>query len=334
MDLNLTMEEANAVLDYEEFMRTGASDKKMSIVYFKGSDQLNHDRAVHILRYIFIKILHWTPEDVLNRASKRTISDLQLTIPYSKLIFPKEMSKKRDYYYMAKLLFPEEIHSFSKADITIHLYQQVLARQTNFPAGYFNDPKEGLYKASMCLRYKLSHDVMFRNIEGMYDFFADKKKAAKYLHESRLEKPCDLFFEGSALDYMDYSIPKQQADSLLYFNLKFHQVFDTSDAGKLWAKGMKCEGDSSEGDTDTYLDCLTLMEDLPDTLKSYIPTAFDMDRMEEESGKYMAFMSYMTVADRSGIEFDNEDKELLDDVVEELNDIIRRKLKLTDGGDR
>lgn len=244
MKIELTTEEKNAVLDYEEFMRTGAADKKISIVYFRGSEKLNHERAVHIMRYIFINILHWTPEDVLNKASKKMIADLQLTIPYSKLIFPKELSKKRDYYYMAKLLFPETVHSFSRTDITIHLYQQVLSKKTTFPAGYFADPREGLFKAAVCLRYRLSHEVKFSSVEDMYNFFADSKEAMKYLKSVKLDKPCLQFFD-TPLDYMDYSIPKQQADSLLYFNLKFHQIFAGTDAEKLWDKALK-EGEGHE----------------------------------------------------------------------------------------
>ena len=37
MEITLSREETNAVLDYEEFLRTGAADKKISLVYFRGT---------------------------------------------------------------------------------------------------------------------------------------------------------------------------------------------------------------------------------------------------------------------------------------------------------
>ena len=330
MEFTLSREETTAVLDYEEFLRTGAADKKISLVYFRGTDQLNHERAVHILRYVFVEILHWRPEDVLNKASKKMITDLQLTIPYSKLIYPPEMSKKRDYYYMAKLLFPNEIHSFKPIDIIIHLYQQVLSKKVNFPTDYFSgNARNGKYRASVCLRFMLSHEMKFRSVEEMYEFFADQKTAMKYLQEIKLKKPCELFFD-SALDYMDYSIPREQSDSLLYFNLKFHQVFDKSEAGKLWAKNVTVKGNKTICDTDAYLDCLTLMDDLPNVLQSYIPKDIDLKRMDEEAGKYMAFMNYVANIDRSDINFDDEDKTLLENCDEYIDEIIKDNLVLTE----
>lgn len=105
--------ERNAILEYEQILQGKSSRTKLSTTYFRAdSNEQNHKTAVHILRYIFTKIYKWTPLDVMNKASKQMISDLKITIPYSKLIFPKEMNPKRDYFYLAKILFPEEIKSF------------------------------------------------------------------------------------------------------------------------------------------------------------------------------------------------------------------------------
>lgn len=98
--------ERNAILEYEQILQGKSSRTKLSTTYFRAdSNEQNHKTAVHILRYIFTKIYKWTPLDVMNKASKQMISDLKITIPYSKLIFPKEMNPKRDYFYLAKILF-------------------------------------------------------------------------------------------------------------------------------------------------------------------------------------------------------------------------------------
>lgn len=236
MKFDLTTEEKNAILDYEEILRKGDPNKKISSIYFKGSDEENHKRAKHIMQYVFTNILRWAPEDVLNRASKEVLADLQLTIPYSKLIFPRELSKKRDYFYIAKILFPKDIKSFSRRDMIIHFYQQILDREIVMPGDYFND-KAGMYKASVCLRYYLSRDTQFKNTEALYDFFNDDAKAMKYLKTAKLDKVCRLYFDDP-LHFLDYSMPAQQADSLVYFNLRFHKVYDGSDAQKIWSAGI------------------------------------------------------------------------------------------------
>lgn len=87
--------ERNAILEYEQILQGKSSRTKLSTTYFRAdSNEQNHKTAVHILRYIFTKIYKWTPLDVMNKASKQMISDLKITIPYSKLIFPKEKSEK------------------------------------------------------------------------------------------------------------------------------------------------------------------------------------------------------------------------------------------------
>lgn len=235
MIFKLSTEEKNAILDYEEFMRSGETTKKISPIYFKGTEQENHKRAKHIMQYIFTNVMRWSPEDVLNRASREMLSDLQLTIPYSKLIYPRELSKKRDYFYIAKILFPDAIKSFSRRDLIIHFYQQVLDRTVTMPGDYFND-EEGEYKATVCLRYYLTRDAQFKSIEQLYDFF-NSKEAEKYLKGARLDKVCRLYFENP-LDFLDASLPRQQTDSLEYFYLKFNNEYKGSKAKKIWRSGL------------------------------------------------------------------------------------------------
>ena len=83
--------ERNAILEYEQILQGKSSRTKLSTTYFRAdSNEQNHKTAVHILRYIFTKIYKWTPLDVMNKASKQMISDLKITIPYSKLIFQRK----------------------------------------------------------------------------------------------------------------------------------------------------------------------------------------------------------------------------------------------------
>ena len=202
--------ERNAILEYEQILQGKSSRTKLSTTYFRAdSNEQNHKTAVHILRYIFTKIYKWTPLDVMNKASKQMISDLKITIPYSKLIFPKEMNPKRDYFYLAKILFPEEIKSFGKYDRVLYLYNQVRQRKAQFPEGYFSEPGQGEYRAGICLHQAITDSQQFRNEDELYEFFSDESKAHAFLKKYKLDNVCRLTFR-TPLDYLYAALPDGQ----------------------------------------------------------------------------------------------------------------------------
>lgn len=82
--------------------------------------------------------------------------------------------------------------------------------------------------------------------------------------------------------------------------------------------------------TDKFLDAVSEMENLPNVLKSYIPTDYDLERMEENPDKYMEFMNYFVTVDRSGIGFEDKDAERLKRVEKKINSIIDDNLCLVD----
>lgn len=233
----MTDNERNAVLEYERILQSGDPKKKLSTTYFRLSDQANCETAINILRYIFDNILRWTPEEVANRASHKMIQDLHLTIPYNKLIFPNGLSKKRDYFYMAHLLYPDKIHSFSKRNLVIYIYKQILNKEAQTPTDYFLDA-DGYYKASVCLQYALTQSAEFIDTADMYKKFNDPKFAGKYLKEKKLDKVCRDLFNNNPLDYLEYSIPAGQADSLTFFLLKFNNLAKQEGIDKQWSKAL------------------------------------------------------------------------------------------------
>ena len=206
--------ERNAILEYEQILQGKSSRTKLSTTYFRAdSNEQNHKTAVHILRYIFTKIYKWTPLDVMNKASKQMISDLKITIPYSKLIFPKEMNPKRDYFYLAKILFPEEIKSFGKYDRVLYLYNQVRQRKAQFPEGYFSEPGQGEYRAGICLHQAITDSQQFRNEDELYEFFSDESKAHAFLKKYKLDNVCRITFR-TPLDYLYAALPDGQDNGL------------------------------------------------------------------------------------------------------------------------
>lgn len=228
--------ERNAILEYEQILQGKSTRTKLSTTYFRQSDLQNHKTAVHILKYIFTNIYHWTPLDVMNKASKQMLSDLKITIPYNKLIFPPEMNPKRDYFYMAKILFPEEIHSFGEYDRVMYLYGQVLKKKAQFPEGYFSEAYMGEYRAGICLHYAIqqAQNVQnFKDEEALYKLFADDDKAYAFLKKYKLDKISKIAFE-TPLDYLYVALPKGQDEPLLYYTYKLNKAMEANGMLSKW----------------------------------------------------------------------------------------------------
>ena len=246
----MTDNERNAILEYEKMLQTDDIKKKLSTTYFRGSDKTNHETAVTVLRYIFSEILHWTPQDVYNRASKKLIQDLQITIPYNKLIFPKEMNKKRDYFYMAKILYPDDIKSLNTRDRIIILYQQALKKEAQVPPDYFYD-EDGYYRAAVCLQYAITRSAEFENNIDLYEKFNDEKFAWRYLKEKKLDKVCRHLFDESPIKFLHYAMPKGQADPLTYYYLRFMNLAKKEKLDKQWEKAVRKGEKYVENDVST-----------------------------------------------------------------------------------
>lgn len=235
-----TQSELNAIMEYKDIISRDSPRKKISYAYFpKDNDPWdNHKKAVHIIRYILRDIYHFTKEQILQMASREWIHELALDTPYAKLIFPDELSKKKDYFYLAKLVYPDEIVSLSEDQLIKYVYKQVTdpEKSMKFPANYFNQEK-GRYRAMICLRKAIEWYGDFTSIEDLYEKFADEKYATKFLKKVQLLKPMSLYFKDP-MEYLDWSLPDGQANGLLYFDYRFHQIFDDSEAGKIWEQGL------------------------------------------------------------------------------------------------
>lgn len=208
-----------AILELERLYREN-SNKKLSSDYFAYTDEQNERTAIEIFKYVFEEILHWSPTDVQNCMSVEVINKFHLSVPYLKLRFPRELNKRRDYFYVATIVYPDKIHGFSERDAILHLYRNVLASKTGkFPKEYFVE-NEGELRAKVCLQYVLGNKYFFKNVEELYETFADETKGNKLLEEYKLGKPKRFLFE-SCLEYAHGSLPARQREPFLYAYYNF-----------------------------------------------------------------------------------------------------------------
>ena len=210
------------ILDWESKIRNN-DKKKLSSSYFCYDDAQNEKEAIVLFRYVFEKVLHWTPEDIRNNISMEIIEKLKLKKAYNQIIFPRELSRRSDCFYLAKKCYPDQIHGLNQDDIWRMEYMKVLDNKyEKFPKNYFSEAAGDL-RAKVFLLYQLETQAKFRNKEEMYMFFADTPQAIKFLKSVKLKTPLDLLY-ASPLEYMHESLPESQKDEFLFKFAEFTQM--------------------------------------------------------------------------------------------------------------
>lgn len=206
----------------QEWERQLASNKpiKLPDIYFSYSDEQNHEEACFLFRYVFEKILEWTPHDVMNYMSAEVVEKLGLTKAYSKLIWPTEIKNGRNtkifdsrsaYGYVAALCYPSVIHEFDMQNLWIMEYNRELSGEKRTTIKSF-EGESGYDKARLLFNYWLINhpDERFPDLETMYTFFASKE-GMDYLKKIKLDKACQIFF-ASPLEYFHESLTEDEDD--------------------------------------------------------------------------------------------------------------------------
>ena len=210
------------ILEWEKRLREN-DNRPLPKVFFSYDDEQNEKEAIILFKYAFEKILQWTPEDARNNLNKEIIEKLKLKRVYKKIIFPRGLSYRGDYWYVAKKCYPDKIHGCGKEDIWKMLYLNVLANPNGkYPKEYFCDA-DGKLKAKLFLMHQLENYVRFSNIEEMYKFFSSTAEANEFLKECKLLPAMKVHFD-SPLEYMHESLPVEQRDNLLLMFTEFQNM--------------------------------------------------------------------------------------------------------------
>lgn len=79
---------------YERDLRENAT-KPLPGVCISYSDEINHEEACTLFRYVFENILNWKPYDVVNYLTYDLIEALNLKKAFSNLIYPPEYKERK-----------------------------------------------------------------------------------------------------------------------------------------------------------------------------------------------------------------------------------------------
>lgn len=182
---------------------------RKSVRTAKASDE----QVAALARHVFEYYLQWSPKDIESKLNYELLGKLQLkNIFNERFQFPHELNMKKDCFYYAHLLYPEQIGYDLQSQI-IRTYQQVLSgERRTFPANFFGDD-DALERAEICLREAL-RTKSFPNIASMYKFFASDE-AIPFLTKMKLNKPLQAYYKNP-LTFLHYALGTTQ--SSLWYN--------------------------------------------------------------------------------------------------------------------
>lgn len=212
----------NEIYNYEQIM-LGKSKIYSSKLFYKnlkekGSLKSNNDVALSIIKYALEDLLEWTPEDIYYRLNQNVMEKLKLNSLLNYINYPIELDKKKDYFYIACLLYPKKFKVDLKK-IALFTYKEVVnGTNKKMPKGFFVG-EDGKYRAIICLNYILSLKKSFTSIEDYYDFFASRQSNV-FIKEMRLKQAQDTHY-STVLDYGHDALDDENKNNFLY---TYHKV--------------------------------------------------------------------------------------------------------------
>lgn len=216
------MNSQNIISDYKKLF-LNEHGINLSTSYFCYNDYNNHKLALVLFRFAVEDILMWKPADIINNLTLNTIKELHLLVAYKYLIFPEELNKQKDCYYVAHLLYPNEI-PYSTRDSVILSYQKVLSQETGkFSKNFFSGP-EGELRACICLQHLIKAYLSFSSIEEIYYYFSTAK-ALPTLKQYRLAAVCSEYFD-SPLEFVHSALPDNQKNELYFQFYRFEAALN------------------------------------------------------------------------------------------------------------
>ena len=203
--------------EYDEIIL--GNKKVFSNVFFTGDKLLDNDIALSIIRYVVECYLHWSPQDTRNLFDSSVIKQYKLKTVYAKVIFPSELDKRTDYFYLAVLLYPNKVN-ISEEEITIRIFEDVMqGRMKRFPKNFFVGTK-GNDKLALCLKHLLEVTSAFDDVTDIYKFI-NSKDGVRLLIDNKLYKYIIANFV-TVNNAITYALPQTQSNELLsnYYNIK------------------------------------------------------------------------------------------------------------------
>lgn len=188
---------------------------------FNENPKKAHENACEIMRYGFY-LLGWTPQDVSHFVDMKILKTLKMDVVLKYIIFPEELSKRDDLFYLATILYPEEIH-FSVGDMIERVFKKVLNKSLySFPKRYFMG-ESGYNRLCICFITYIREKGHFKNVREMYEHFSTQE-GVRDLQACYLLRPCEELYE-TPVDLVHDALADEQKDYAAYSYCKFKYLY-------------------------------------------------------------------------------------------------------------
>lgn len=202
---------------YDSIMGKGP---KIPVTYFhSGSPRQDEGLAAEMFKHVLKKIFRWNFDDAMRYLTPKTIAAMYMQTAYGKLIFPPEIEKKRDAFYVASYVWPRN-GMFTQPGLVILLYRHILSTTNGkFPKSYFiSSDRES--RSWLCLSYAINKTLGFESVFDIYSFFANEQASTRWLRRMRIECIKTGFYKNS-LEMIHALLPEKTK------NEEYYQLFCT-----------------------------------------------------------------------------------------------------------
>ena len=224
-----------ALLDKKE---QGKHKKNLTNGYFSTdtsslqAELSNHRKAVLLIRFAFEIFLRWDKECVYNYADRQVLEKIKLYDIYDKyVIFPIELDKTKDYWFLAHLLYDEGMKSYDQEKYILKYYNSLL-EGNNYKSkkGFFSVTPEGKNRACICLREMIRQHESFSSVREMYEYFASPYGKSD-LNQYGFKNAWQSIF-GSPVAFLHRALPEDERNDFLFHYYEFQYWYSVAEKEK------------------------------------------------------------------------------------------------------
>lgn len=198
--------------DYDNYLFGNKSE--YSTYWFENkTEEEKENLALELIQYVIEYYLKWTPAMARDHLDRKICERWGLLPIINKVRFPSELDKKKDFYYVVHLIYPDIIR-INEIDIFLNVYKNLLNGEiAKYPKGFFSGTK-AVNRACCCLFYAIENFLPMPSVEAMYAFFGSRD-CIPFLKQYKLYAACETLFKNP-VEYFHYVASPEQKNELLF----------------------------------------------------------------------------------------------------------------------
>ena len=169
--------------------------------------------VIAFLRYVFEDIVGWSPEQLCAFYTHEIAAKLHIERVIGKIVWPVELDRNKDRFYVAVYLYPDRI-TYNKKERIIQYYLE--AYLPDDKRKIFFDPNLPRFYIENCAEYMIKQEFEDSESADIYGFFSKKKSEyMPMLKQYKLNAACGSNYPY-CVDMIHRALPTEKKDDELY----------------------------------------------------------------------------------------------------------------------